>query len=451
MSLTIAIVGAIFAIFVIILIHELGHFSAAKWLGVVVEKFSIGFGRPIWSYQASSGTTYQIGILPLGGYVKMLGEYNDVERLDRQSGAFNQQPLWARWIIVLAGPMMNFILAILLYAGTYMLGMTYVKPVVGQVVPQSIAAQAGVQAGDQIVAIGDMKAPNWQRVVVSLVRHAGETGKLPITVRSQQGAEAVTKELNLATWQLDKQSPNFLASLGIKPWRPTFPAKVAGILPDSPAAKSTLQVGDTIIGINGKAVTTMQQASAIIRQHPNETLRLKILRNDKKVLLRVKTGQHEVRGKKIGYLGFKAKLTRVPPEMLHKVHYSLLEAWPPAIREAWTVFTINAVVLKKMLFGDISVRSLGGPITIFKSAGQASQSGIRTYLAFIAFISITVGFINLLPIPGLDGGHLLFYVIEFVIRRPIPERYQSIALQVGLVLLILLMVQATINDVLRHF
>lgn len=451
MDIAISIIGAILVIFVVILIHELGHFAVAKWSGVTVERFSIGFGRPIWLHRAKSGTEYALGILPFGGYVKMLGEGDTDVPLADASGAYNRKSVWTRMAIVLAGPFMNFLLAVFMFWIIFMLGITTIKPVVGQVIPNSVAATAGMKSGDAIVKVGRIHTRSWQRIVMSLIGHVGSHRDLSMTVQPPQSEQLKTLQLDLRQWQLDPVKPDFLTSLGIKPFRPDYPAIIAKVFPKSAAARAGMRVGDHIVAFDGQPVKDMMALVERVKSQPGRKATVTVVRNGKRLVLSAVVGKREVEGKQIGFLGFLAKPPKWPKGMVERMQYSPIGAFGVASREVATLTWFHVIVLRKMFVGDISVRTLGGPITIFHSAGKASHGGWRVYLGFIAFISIALGFINLLPIPGLDGGHFVFYVIEAVTRRPVPERIQSWAIKIGIVLLIMLMIFATMNDVLRLF
>lgn len=451
MGYVIAIFAAIIAIFSIILIHELGHFLVARMCRVRVLKFSIGFGRPLWSVRGKSGTEYAIGILPLGGYVKLFGDSEGSFTQRDRGHAFTEKPLWIRSLIVLAGPLTNFALAIVVFWVIFLGGIQQVVPVIGAVIPQSIAAKAGIKANSQILSINGNKAESWQRILMLLIGKKGSDGELLMRTKPWPSGVESTHQLPLSTWQVSRRRPQFLKALGIVPYTPVIATQVDQVVKASPADKAGVRVGDRIVALNGKPVSDWIALVKRVQAMPNQTVRLRVMRAGRKHTFTLHVGVQRFRGKSVGHMGLRPVALKWPKGMLVKKDYSILSAWGPAVQQTWNLTAFNLIVLGKMLTGKISLMTLGGPITIFKTAGTASRAGMAVYLNFIAFISIALGFINLLPIPGLDGGHLLFYVVEAIIRRPIPEQVRITALKFGIFLLITLMLFATLNDVGRFF
>lgn len=437
--------------FVVIVIHELGHFLVAKAFGVKVLRFSIGFGKALWSRTSRSGTEYVLGMLPLGGYVKMLDDRELHVSQAEAKLAYNRQPLWVRMGIVLAGPIINVLLAIIVFWVIFLLGVTYVKPVIGQVLPQSIAERSGLQAGDVIQSINDHPIQQWEQVLIAMITRIGSSRSLTMVTQPRNTRVLQTHQISLKDWQLAGSQPDPLRSLGIIPFQPEFPAIADKIEPNSPAARSGLQAGDLITGVDAKPIQDWLALTDYIQHHPNQEVNFNIQRNQNSLTVPVELDSRTMRGQTVGYLGLRVKPPQWPQEMISTPHYSIFTAMAPAWRQAWDLIVFNAVVLVKMITGKISLQTLGGPITIFRSAGEASAEGLKVYLGFIGFISVTLGFINILPIPGLDGGHFLFQVVEGIMRRPISERVQMLLLKVGIVLIILLIIQGTINDIMRLF
>ncbi len=442
------IIFAILAVFVVILLHEAGHFLVAKTFGVRVLRFSIGFGKSLWSHTSRSGTEYVLALLPLGGYVRLLDDREIPVSRAESRRAYNRQNLIVRMLIVLAGPVANLIIAAIVFWIIFLMGVPYVKPVIGKIIPNSIAAEAGLQSGDTIKAVDNKKVTSWQDVMMSSVEKIGSPKPILMTIQTATG-EVQTHSMMLQTWTLTGNQPDPLGSLGIVPYQPAFPAVIEKVLPDSPASRAGLESGDKIVGLNQQNITDWPAVSEFIHNHPNKEVSLNIQRKDTLKEVKVEVDSKTQKGASIGYLGILVKQPEWPSDMIGRIHYSIFSAWVPAMKETMELILFNAIVLFKMFGGKISLGTLGGPITIFHTAYTASQAGLQAYLSFIAFISATLAFINILPIPGLDGGHFLFQVIEGIIRKPIPERYQMILLRVGIILIILLIVQGTINDIMR--
>lgn len=447
----ISIIGAIVALFIVVLIHELGHFIVARLCGVKVLKFSIGFGKSFWSYTSKkTGTVYALGIFPLGGYVKMFGETTD-EKLDPKQVAesYAHKSVWARMAVALAGPAANMVLALVVFWIVYMSGVTYQKPIIGRVYPQTIAAKAAFQADDQIIKVGSQKIYGWRQVVMSMLSHIGDDK--PVLVLTRRNGVVKQHQFDLSHWRIAKRDPEILKSLGFQPKFAIIPAVVSRVLPHSPAAFAGLEKGDRVIAIDGKPITRWMQVLKTVEHKPDQAITMTIKRNGLQQQLTVKLGSNKRHNQIVGHLGVEVAVPPIPQSMLEIVRYGFFESMVQSADRTARMFMLNGQILVKMFTGSVSMNTLGGPISVFRTAGMASQAGIVVYLSFIGFISIALGFINLLPIPLLDGGHVFFQLIEAIARRPIPQRYQIIGLKLGIVVLLWVMVQATVNDVLRIF
>ena len=447
---TASIIFAIITILVIILIHELGHFTVAKLCKVKVVRFSIGFGKTLLSYTSKAGTEYRLALLPLGGYVKMLGDDGAYQlSVAELSQAYDHQPVYKRMAIVIAGPITNFLLAVLLFWVVFMHGIVHYAPVVGTVLSNSIAAKAGLQANDEIIKVNQQVTSNWQQVLMAIVKKSGDENGMTVTVRRALQNKSLT--LPLKTWVLDKKSPKFLYSLGIVPYQPVWPARVYRVLPKTAAAKFGLRRDDKIVAINGEQVTDMLMLNRFIQRHARQKITLTIRRQQQQLKLTAVVGVRKLNDKEVGFLGFEAYPPKWPKWMARRVNFSPWAAILPAVKQTWALTEFNLIVLGKLIVGKISLYSLGGPISIVQMASTASQAGWLIYVSFVAFISVTIGFINLLPIPGLDGGHMLYLVIEAIRRKPVSMRVQMWGFKLGLFILLFLMLHATINDLLRLF
>ena len=453
MSLAVAIIGAIIAIFGIIIFHELGHFIVARACGITVLRFSIGFGKILWKRKSKSGTEYILALFPLGGYVKMLGEGKEATPSKDAHRAYNQKPLLVRIMVVLAGPITNLLLALIAFWGVYLMGVTNMRPVIGKVALHSIAAQANVKPGDELIQIDQIRTKNWQQVLIAIIKRMGDHTKMEFKVKQVHSDQIKTCELDLSTWVLNHRNPDVFKSLGIMIYRPKVYPVIATIIKDSPAEKAKLQAGDRITAINGEPIKDWFQVVNFVQKKPNKTIQLTVLCDHKKIqVVPLKMGATKKNDKTIvGYFGILLQTPQWPSKFIYHEKYTILSAWIPAVEQIWHLVTFNLIVMLKMIVGKVSIYTLGGPITIFQAAGKATQSGLQAYLGFIGCISLTIGFINLLPIPGLDGGNFLFQVIEGLFRRPISERVQMLGLTIGMIFLIFLMVQATVNDLMRLF
>jgi regulator of sigma E protease len=438
----------IVAISLLVVIHEYGHFWVARRCGVEVLRFSVGFGKPLWSWKDKHGTEYAIAPIPLGGYVKMLDEREapvPEHLLDR---AFNRKPVWQRIAIASAGPIANFIFAIVAYWALNVGGTTGVVPVIGQVQPDSIAAQAGLQPGDEIVQVASTETETWQEVQWTLLSYLGESTDVIIAVRSDSGALR-QHTLQLNAWLSGSDSPEPLSGLGIVPRRYAVPAVVGELVPGGAAEAAGLQVGDKVVAVNEQAVDTWLTWVEIVRANPDTMLALQVERAGDSVLVQMTPTAREQDGERIGFAGVQVEIPQLPESWLRNSHYDPLSALLKGLEKTWNLVGFTLESLWKMLAGDLSVKNLSGPITIAKVAGSSASGGLESFVDFLALLSVSLGVLNLLPVPMLDGGHILFYAIEAVRGKPLSERVQIAALQFGMFLLLSLMMVAFYNDISR--
>lgn len=451
MEIILSFLAMIIAITLLVGIHEFGHFWVARCLGIKVLRFVIGFGKSIWRWRDKRGTEYGVAIIPLGGYVKLLDEREGAVLPEELSLAFNRQPLWKRSFVVLAGPLFNIILSVMAFWLIFSMGMTSVIPVIGQVMPNSIAQQAGVKTGQEIVAIDNQPTSSWQKVAMAVAQRLGDTDYLELQTRDVSTQSLQTYRLDLHRWNTSALQPSPLESLGIVEYIPPAPPLVQRVIPQKAAENAGIRSGDRIVSINQQPVENWQSFIAYIRHHPNQTVLIGVERHGKLLQLSVTIDARGgwFSGVKTGYIGVEFAATDWPSHLLRERQYSLFEAVPVSISEVWSLLIFHLIVLKKMLVGAISIKSLGGPLSLFKGAVVAAEVGIVPYLSFLGTISLGLAVINLLPIPGLDGGHLLYFIVEAVLRRPIPNAVQVLILRLGIILLVILMVQAIMNDLLR--
>lgn len=443
---------------ILVTIHEFGHFWVARRCGVKVLRFSIGFGKAVKSWTGKDGTEYVIAPIPLGGYVKMLGQEDTSVAQDTTSASerhlsFAYKPLWQRMAIVAAGPIANFLLAIAVFwLINVSFGLKGTAPVIENVVESSPAYSAGLRAGDEIVAVDGVATSIWQEVVMQLLNRLGETGELTISAIPAGSNAPQDFSLALQRWQSDTSEPDPLRSLGLIQY--LIPPVIDQIIPGGAAEAAGLLSGDRIAFVDGDEVRGWIQWVDIVRKSPELTLEVAVQRGDALIRLPLTPAVSETTdGVAIGFIGASARefdlLASLPPQRIRLVEYGIFSAFIPAVQQTWekSVFVLDS--MKKMLVGLISVKNINGPITIAQVAGETASYGVEAYLGFLALLSISLGVLNLLPIPVLDGGHLLYYMIEAITRRPVPERVQAMGLQLGLLLISGIMMLALYNDVSR--
>jgi regulator of sigma E protease len=458
MNFFISLLALIVTLGILVTVHEFGHFWVARRCGVKVLRFSIGFGKAVKTWIGKDGVEYVLAPIPLGGYVKMLGQEDtsstagDVP-LSQRHLSFAYKPLWQRMAIVAAGPIANFLLAIFVFWIIYVsYGINGIAPVINGVVEESPAYVAGLRTGDEILAVDGEETIIWQQVTMQLLARMGETGNLVLTIDPVDSNSLRDVSIPVISWMGDETEPNPVSSLGIVLIE--IPAIIAGVVAEGRAESGGLLAGDEIVSVNGRAIRGWTHWVEVIRSNPELELDTVVQREGIKtaIVLRPATKTLED-GSVIGSIGAYVQETSfselVPPEMQREVSYNPISAIQPALQETWdkSVFILAAV--KKMVVGLISVKNINGPITIAQIAGQTASYGIDVYLGFLALLSISLGVLNLLPIPILDGGHLMYYMIEAVTRRPVPERIQAWGLQLGLLLISGIMVLAVYNDVSR--
>ncbi|MDA0127076.1 sigma E protease regulator RseP [Vibrio sp. MarTm2] len=443
-------VSFIVALGILVAVHEFGHFWVARRCGVRVEKFSIGFGKAIWSKVGKDGTEYSVSMIPLGGYVKMLdGRVDEVSDAD-QRFAFDKKPLWKRSAIVAAGPVFNFLFAIIAYWLVFMIGVPAVKPVVGQVTPYSIAAQAGLEQGMELKSVSGVKTADWESVNMGLIAHIGDE-RLTMTVAPSDGIGVEqTLSFDLTEWNFDPEKQSAMSALGFVPFTPEISTKLINVTQGSAGERAGLKVGDTLLAIDGVAITDWQQVVDAIQQHPNASLPLQVERDGERVSLTIIPDSREMKGKgEVGFAGIAPEVAEWPESYRFDLQFGVIESVGKAVEKTGQVIDLTISMLKKLIVGDVGLNNLSGPISIAKGAGTTADYGLVYFLGFLALISVNLGIINLVPLPMLDGGHLLFFAIEAVIRRPVPEKIQEMGYRVGGAIIFSLMAVAIFNDFAR--
>ncbi|WP_422911590.1 sigma E protease regulator RseP [Pseudomonas sp. MAC6] len=449
MSALYMLVGTLVALGVLVTIHEYGHFWVARRCGVKVLRFSVGFGSPLLRWHDRQGTEFVVAAIPLGGYVKMLDEREGNVPLELLDQSFNRKSVQQRIAIVAAGPVANFLLALLFFWVLAMLGSQQVRPVIGAVEAGSLAQTAGLQAGQEIVAINGKPTTGWAAVNLQLVTRLGETGQLDVAVREPGSSVDSLRRIELDNWLRGADEPDPIASLGIRPWRPVLEPVLAQLDPKGPAFAAGLREGDRLLALNGQALADWQQLVDQVRGLPGKSITLQIERQGQQLDVPLTLAARGEGQALTGYMGAGVAGGKWPPSMLREVRFGPLEAVVEGAQNTWAMSVLTLNSLKKMLFGELSVKNLSGPITIAKVAGASAESGLSDFLKFLAYLSISLGVLNLLPIPVLDGGHLLFYLVEWVRGRPLSERVQGWGMQIGISLVIGVMLLALVNDLSR--
>ncbi|MCI0654141.1 MAG: RIP metalloprotease RseP [Methylococcaceae bacterium] len=441
----------IVALAILIAFHEFGHFWVARRLGVKVVRFSIGFGKPLWKYQKDPASTeYLVAAIPLGGYVKMVDEREGEVAPEDLPYAFNRQSLTARSAIVLAGPLFNLFLAVFIFWGILVNGETGFRPLLGKIEPGTIAAQAGFETGDEILEVDGDATPTWNHAISEVFSKAVDLEDIDVKVRSESGSVA-TKILRIPE-PVAMDPASLQDALGFRPWEPELPPRIDSIKENSPAAAAGLEAGDLVVKADGVEVSNWTQWVEIIRGNPGKRIQTVVERNGMELTLELIPAVVQAEDGEIGQIG---ATVRIPEELIDhlKVEYRLgvLPALGASIVKVTEFSLLTFKMMGKMLLGKASIENLSGPISIAKYASESATMGLSYFLKFIAIVSISLGVLNLLPIPVLDGGHLLFFLIEAIKGRPLSEHAQLIGQQVGILLLICLMGLAFFLDIERLF
>ncbi len=450
MSALFIVVAAILLLGPLIAIHEFGHYFVARKLGVKVLVYSIGFGPTILKWTSKkSGIQYQLSALPLGGYVKMLDEREENVAEEDLPYAFNRQPPWKRIAIVAAGPLINLIFAILLFWILFLPAQEQLNTRVGKVLADTPAAAAQMQVGDKITAIDGTPVTTWEKLNFALVDRVGETGK--IQVQAERAGEIKTFSLPIQNF-LNDQSQSPLDVLGFTPYRPQIPAIVSKLSEDGAAIRQGMQVGDQIIAIDGVKMNDWYDVVQVVQASPEKLLKVDVLRNNQVVQLQVMPqGKRDNMGNVSGVLGVQSDPGKIviPEDYKQTIQYSPSEALLMAVDKTGQLSSMILNSIVKMVRGLIGLDNLSGPITIAKVAGQSAEMGWQTFISFMALMSVSLGILNLLPIPMLDGGHLVYYFIELIRGKPVSEQIQLVGLKIGMVLLGSMMLLALFNDIMR--
>ena len=429
----------IVALGVLITVHEFGHFWVARRCGVRVERFSIGFGKALWRRTDKLGTEYVIALIPLGGYVKMLDERAEPVAPELRHYAFNNKTVGQRAAIIAAGPIANFLFAIFAYWLVFIIGVPGVRPVVGEITPNSIAAQAQIQPGTELKAVDGIETPDWDAVRLKMVAKIGDE-HTTLSVAQFGSNQRQDKTLDLRQWAFEPDKEDPVSSLGIRPRGPQIEPVLSEVQVNSAASKAGLQAGDRIVKVNGQPLTQWMTFVTLVRDNPDKPLALDIERQGSSLSLTLTPDSKQVNGKAEGFAGVVPKVIPLPDEYKTVRQYGPFSAILEASDKTWQLMKLTVSMLGKLITGDVKLNNLSGPISIAQGAGMSAEFGVIYYLMFLALISVNLGIINLFPLPVLDGGHLLFLAIEKLKGGPVSERVQDFSYRIGSILLVLLIV-----------
>jgi regulator of sigma E protease len=442
----------IIAIGVLVTFHEFGHYWVARLLNVKVLRFSVGFGKPLMLWRKTRGNDeieFVIAAIPLGGYVKMLDEREAPVDETEKNRAFNNQPVFNRFAIVAAGPIFNFILAIFFYWIVFLNGVEGRAPVLGEAIVKSAAAEAGFLAEEQIVEVGDTEIKTWQSFRMALIDHGLDGGDLIIKVRGNDNVE-FNRVLGIGDRHLLETKDDVVELLGFTFWQPDLPAVIGGLTEEGAAKKAGILKDDKILAVDGVGIKSWQQLVKIIQESAEKKLEFVVSRNGVEQFINVTPALHNRQGKNIGLIGaYQNTPEEITSRLKASIEYGPVDALGKAIEKTWTMSVLTLRVLGKMVQGQAALENISGPITIATYAGVTASIGFITYLGFLAIISVSLGVLNLLPVPMLDGGHLFYYLIEIVKGSPVSEKFEAIGQQIGILLLFMLMSLAIFNDIQR--
>ncbi|MFT5757648.1 MAG: regulator of sigma E protease [Alteromonadaceae bacterium] len=439
----------IIALGILITVHEYGHFWVARKNGVKVERFSIGFGKPLWRKTDKYGTEYVIALIPLGGYVKMLDERVDDVAPEDSDKTFNGKSVYQRIAIIAAGPLANFVFAIFAFYLMFLIGLPSVKPIIGNILPDSIAEQAKLPNNVEIIGVANKVTLDWQDVNLAIIGEIGSKS-IEIQTKSSDSQYISTVTLDTKKWTFSPEKMSAMESLGIKPFSPQVYSELAHVAKDSPADQAGLLVGDVLIAINAQLIDgKWENFSEQIKKYPNQQVIVTVKRAQLVKEIAVTPKAIKYNGTDIGYLGVSPKVDKWPSGYLIDIAYGPIDAIGESVARTWSLVTLSFDMIGKLITGDVSVKNLSGPISIAQGAGSSASYGLVYFLGFLALISINLGIINLLPLPVLDGGHLLYYIIELLTGKPVPDKIQEMGFKFGSMALLALMSIAIFNDISR--
>ncbi len=448
-DIIIAVAAFLVAFGLLVAFHEFGHFWVARRLGVKVLRFSIGIGKPLFKYKRKNDDCeYVLSAIPLGGYVKMLGENEGPQPKALQAQSFDNKPIWVRNAILAAGPMANFIFAVFAFWIMYMVGILGMAPIIGEVQPGSIASNHQLRPMMEFIEVEGNPVYTWQQTINEMLPSLGDD-QMRITLK--QDDVIVDKTLDLSAWEFDRSSQDLLATFGITPFRPKFEPIIGEVVEGKAASKAGLQSKDRIILIDDTPIEHWGQLVQYIQKRPNQSVTMVVERAGQAQTFEFMTESMEHQGKTYGHLGIMMTQDDLPKDWIRAERYGVVESFTKACSQTWHYISLTFQFIWKMITGKLGTETLSGPIAIAEGAGNTAKLGVAYYLSFVALISVSLGVINLLPIPMLDGGHLLFNTIEFIRGKRMSEKAMQRSFMIGQLVIATLMFFAFYNDIFRLF
>jgi regulator of sigma E protease len=447
------VLSFVLAIAILVAVHEWGHYIVARMAGVKVLRFSIGFGRPLWTRKyGQDQTEFCISAIPIGGYVKLLDERDCAVTLAEQDRAFNRQSIPVKTAVLAAGPMLNFLFAIVAYWCMFMAGVPGLKPVIGEVKPETVAASAGLRPGDEIRAVGGRDVATWEGAVLEILGQMLDEGEIELAVTGVDQSQRLIL-MSVAGRETELTEPGQLfVGLGIAPWSPVVPAVIDQLTPGDPAERAGLKTGDEVVAADNEPIASWTEWVYFIRERPEQRINVTIVREGREQRLEILTDAAEENGKTIGRIGASVLIEDdLMIGMRAEQRYGPVAAIPVAVVKTWDMTTLTVRMIASMVTGGVSVKNISGPINIAQFAGQSVSVGPIAFLGFLAIVSISLGILNLLPIPMLDGGQIAYQLVEAIKGSPLSERAQMFGQQMGMFFLLLLMSFAFYNDLTRIF
>lgn len=430
----------------VIIVHELGHYAAARFFNIKINTVAIGFGKIIWA--GGNKIKWQLSAFPLGGYVSMLDSRDSNTPSSSHHCCLDKQSAWKKIIIYLAGPAINIICAIMVYWVILTTGISYVTPEVETVIPHSIAAKARMPANSLITGINDMPITNWKDANIALTSSLGNAKSITIQTDSNNQSHSYT--LDTSNWKIDSLDFDPITSLGLEPYEPNTTALVLKTKPNSPAAKAGIQANDTIVAINSTKISSYKDLRKILKPLANKHVDVTVLRDNKRITIPVTAGARLSSSWRMsGYLGIKSPPAVWPKDKVKEIKYEPGIAFSYALTNTSQIFEFNLAVMTKIISGIIPITSLSGPLGFIKTSMQALNSGFTIFLETFAIFNILLAFVNLLPMPGLDGGNILFIIYESITKRELSLLWQDLVIKCSFIFLAIITIHATMNDILR--